>query len=675
MTKVNSSVEQARRELVQIAQQIQGLARTAPPPQEYFTTFLALLGKAVGARAGVVWRLNPDGRLTPLAESRYAETGIPEDGTADGANQLLVRETFTTGQARYLKADHESCTRFPKPTALIVAPLQDETACVGVVELFQPPGATDQARGGYLQFVEQMAGYASEYLAGLRERSAQTGDDFWHELAELTLRLQSSLNPAEVASVAANDGRLLLDCDRLSVVCKRGSKLIVECVSGQDAVNHRSNLVRSMRKLATRILPTKTTFSFRGKTAELPQQIAEPLADFVAEGGARRLTMIPLFPAEPLVTRKPEGLAKPPEADGKRAEPFGCLVVEELAGSDGGEELARRAELLSDHVGAALANARAHRRIFLRPLFSAIGNCREWLFGRTGLKLAAAAVLIAVLVMALVLIPYEYRVEAEGRLMPVVQQAVYAPWDGEIKELYVAGGQRVKKGQKLLKIFDPQLQEHYVGLTRELDVNRAEERVLRARIDDARRTPEKEDEIRLEGQLAETRARSAGLATQINTLKSRIDELTLRSPISGVVSTFRVKELLKGRPVQRGEVLIEIADDKGAWRLELEVEEHRMGHLLRAQRDRRPERLPVEFVLATDPTETYDGRLDTVATRPKRVPERGSLVEMYGTFPKRDPLRRRIGAEIRAKISCGKRSLGYVLFGDVIEFVQSRWWL
>ena len=32
---------------------------------------------------------------------------------------------------------------------------------------------------------------------------------------------------------------------------------------------------------------------------------------------------------------------------------------------------------------------------------------------------------------------------------------------------------------------------------------------------------------------------------------------------------------------------------------------------------------------------------------------------------------RRIGAEVRAKINCGQRSLGYVLFGDVVV-VQSR---
>ena len=35
----------------------------------------------------------------------------------------------------------------------------------------------------------------------------------------------------------------------------------------------------------------------------------------------------------------------------------------------------------------------------------------------------------------------------------------------------------------------------------------------------------------------------------------------------------------------------------------------------------------------------------------------------------------RIGAEVTAKIHCGQRSLGYVLFGDVVEFVQRYFWL
>jgi hypothetical protein len=34
----------------------------------------------------------------------------------------------------------------------------------------------------------------------------------------------------------------------------------------------------------------------------------------------------------------------------------------------------------------------------------------------------------------------------------------------------------------------------------------------------------------------------------------------------------------------------------------------------------------------------------------------------------------RIGADAVARIDCGNRSLGYVLFGDAVEFIQRRLW-
>ncbi|MBL4675215.1 MAG: hypothetical protein JKY70_03265, partial [Mucilaginibacter sp.] len=48
---------------------------------------------------------------------------------------------------------------------------------------------------------------------------------------------------------------------------------------------------------------------------------------------------------------------------------------------------------------------------------------------------------------------------------------------------------------------------------------------------------------------------------------------------------------------------------KDKWRLELQIEEHRMGHVLRYLREQK-DALPVEFVLATATEHTYYGRLD-----------------------------------------------------------------
>jgi hypothetical protein len=133
------------------------------------------------------------------------------------------------------------------------------------------------------------------------------------------------------------------------------------------------------------------------------------------------------------------------------------------------------------------------------------------------------------------------------------------------------------------------------------------------------------------------------------------------------------------RPVQRGEKLMEVMDDTQDWVLELEIPEHRMGHVLRRQRELDRQDLPVEFLLATTSETTFNGKLEASSTRSVVSEEEGTVVEAFADIdPAEMPRLKehlRIGAEVRAKVNCGRKTLGYVLFGDVIEWVLRRWML
>lgn len=84
----------------------------------------------------------------------------------------------------------------------------------------------------------------------------------------------------------------------------------------------------------------------------------------------------------------------------------------------------------------------------------------------------------------------------------------------------------------------------------------------------------------------------------------------------------------------------------------------------------------MEFVLATDSEKTVKGTLGEIDTRTNSSQELGGVIVAFATFDKSElPRTPRIGAEVRAKISCGEKSLGYVLFGDVVEFAQKYFWL
>jgi hypothetical protein len=191
-----------------------------------------------------------------------------------------------------------------------------------------------------------------------------------------------------------------------------------------------------------------------------------------------------------------------------------------------------------------------------------------------------------------------------------------------------------------------------------------------ARKDDDRKAALQADSDRIKSKLE-----AEGLMRILNVQRGRVDKLTVTSPIDGTVAGFQLEQLLQNRPVQQGELLLEVMDETGAWRLELEVEGSRMGHVLRAWNNKPDHKLAVDFIPATAAESTFQGELVEIASRSAVSSDQTNIFECLVSIDASQLKDKRIGAEVRAKISCGKRSLGYVLFGDVIEFIRQRLWL
>jgi hypothetical protein len=61
------------------------------------------------------------------------------------------------------------------------------------------------------------------------------------------------------------------------------------------------------------------------------------------------------------------------------------------------------------------------------------------------------------------------------------------------------------------------------------------------------------------------------------------EDLTVKSPADGVVVTWDLHNRLIERPVQRGQVLMRVADPSGPWHVEVHMADDRMGDIVRAQ--------------------------------------------------------------------------------------------
>ncbi|MHC4875163.1 MAG: efflux RND transporter periplasmic adaptor subunit [Planctomycetota bacterium] len=685
----NSSVQEVRDRIIQLAREIEEFSRTNVPPKSFFTEFLRRVVGAVGARAGVIWLRNNANRLEQFCEVGLANTTFSENPNALAVNHKLLTEVISNGQACTY---HPSETQAELPTQdmLVLAALQQNKEVVGVVEIFQRSDTPQQARPGFLQFVEQMTGYACRYLDNQQRAQTESSNAVGTVAAEFEqfiLQLHKTLDFKEVATTAANDGRLLVGCDRMSVAVLDGRKTVIRAVSGQETVNQRANLIRRMTALAGRVIATNETMEYTGKVDHLAPKVENALADFIQESGSRMVTVIPVFEPDPLV-EKEDDRARPKE---KKRKAVGGIILEQVAESQPKQGVLEKANLIADHVGSAIYNAKTHHRLFLMPLWRKIGKALQFLEGRNGVKAALAVVGLALVVLGLIFIPspWGYRIEGEGRMLPMAEKDVFAPWDAEVTEILVESGQRVQKDQVLItmrnKDVEQQRQASFGEMQSKFVLAKAIGQQLNATLDTDKRTE-------LEGQYKQTLEEVTALKKQVEILDERLESLNVKSPINGIVTTFQIEQLLLNRPVRRGEVLLEVKDDNGEWQLELEVEEKRMGHFFDAQQDALAKlsdaekadsekvaattKLPLEFRLATDAEDSFDGVVESVDYRIQTSEESGSIMLVYASFNIEDlPRKPRIGAEVRAKITCGTKSLGYVFFGDVVEFVQKYFWL
>ncbi len=670
----SNSIQDVRDRIIQLAREIEQFSQSNIPTETFFQEFLKRVVGAVGARAGAVWLRNGSNQLSLICDQDLRQTGFHDSPEAATRNQKLLADVMSNGQACTYSPD-DANVELPTGDLIVLAALQRDKECVGAVEIFQRADTPAQARPGFLQFVEQMCGYACRYLdrQSTATEVSSTPSKLSDEFEQFLLQLHRSLDVKEVATTAANDGRLLLECDRLSVAVQQGTKTVINAISGQDSVNHRANLVRLMAAMSSKVFVTGEPLVYSGKVDHLPEQLEEPLADYVQESGSRMVMVIPLFKTEPQTHAPTESNGQ--QAAERKQKPIGGLIVEQVSESQPKSGLPEKVKLLSQHVETALSNARTHHRLFLMPVWRFLGDSFGWLEGRNLWKTIGCVVLVALLIAAMILVPYEYRVEGEGRLMPVTQRDVFAPWDGNVEEIFVTSKMHVKQGQPLLKLKNEALNEQLLTAREELGLEQEQLFALQAELGAASRTPEREDEIRLHGKIVESKIKIAGAREQVLVLEDRVGKLTVCAPIDGVVATFQIEQLLQNRPVQRGEVLLEIKDETGAWRLELEVEEQRIGHIRRAQEDADNQQLPVEFVLATAAEKTFKGHLIEMSTRVDSSETAGSILQIYVATDAEKLPDRHIGAEVRAKINCGDKPLGYVLFGDVVEFVQKHFWL
>ena len=210
---------------------------------------------------------------------------------------------------------------------------------------------------------------------------------------------------------------------------------------------------------------------------------------------------------------------------------FGALIVEHFSAEWLTPLTASRADLVAGHVSTALENARRYEGVFLLPLRRKLGRCFGLLTGRRLAVAGIVAALLACAILTLCIVPATYRVTGEGKLMPVIQRRVFAPWDGEVVAIHVIGGQHVEQDQVLIELRNDDITAQHVAVRNQLEAATQKLTALEAALDSVLRSSARKELIELQGRIAQTRIEIEGLRQRDEILRRRFEQKIIRAPI------------------------------------------------------------------------------------------------------------------------------------------------
>jgi multidrug efflux pump subunit AcrA (membrane-fusion protein) len=387
---------------------------------------------------------------------------------------------------------------------------------------------------------------------------------------------------------------------------------------------------------------------------------------------------------------------------------LGAIVIEQLVDSRPPEGLLQRVDVVRRHSSTALTNAQSHEGLFLLPLWRFIGKSRVLVAARNLPKTIAAAIGIAIAIAALWLFPYDFTIVANGRLLPETRRYVFAALDGMVIDVPVDNDQTVAKGQEVATQQSLDLEGEITKLRGDIEKNQKDidSAKTRRRLLANQQTARDLDYDELTSEIRRLEKDQQSLEKQRLILEQKQRKLHITSPIDGKVVTWKVRDLIEGRPVRTGTRLMEIADPRKDWQLEIEVPESKMGHVVRylnkIQKADPKASLEVTFILATDPAIKLVGKVSKINTSAEVSGDTGNTVRMDVAFDQQELLKLlhpkssdapaaanmtaaektqavaelkknlKVGADVKAKLHCGRAPIGYVWFHELWEFIQSR---
>ncbi|MFT7629277.1 MAG: hypothetical protein ACI87E_000275 [Mariniblastus sp.] len=663
-------VDQTKNQIRNLVQEIADLAKSDCNVEDFYEGFLTRTTSALASIGGGIWiRESAESPLKLHYQINLKKTKLAKDKKAQARHGRLLQKLADAGEPTLIGPDSGSngdeLPGNPTEYLLIVGPLKIDNTTIGLVEIFQRPGAGPTTQRGYVRFLMQMCDIASDFLRNQRIRSFAEQQSMWQQLEQFMRIVHQGLDTEQTVYAIANEGRRLIDCDRASVAIGTGRQCRIKAVSGLDSIERRAEQVKTLGDLAATVIKAGQPLWYTGEDGDLPPQIENKMHAYVDKSHTKMLAIIPLM--ETIIESD-----DPKIANQQKRKAIGALIVEQLKDSRITPAMEKRTEIVVQHGQTALTNSAEHNSILLMPVWKSIGKMTSAF--RAGNRAKTATVLLAIATAGAFfsLFPYAFGLGAKGSLIPETQHEVFAKVDGTMDEIYVSnnGDTMVQVGQQLAVMRNNDIELAINDIDGKISVLNQDIASNGSLLNSGRLSTSEETEVAGKIRYAEAEIKSLIAERNIRVQEQQL--LTITSPASGRVINWNARQNLMHRPVTRGQNLMTVVDPATQWLVELEMPERRLAHLIKAKRESDTP-LKVTFGLVSNPGTEYEGILLDIDEKLDVYSDDGNTALIRVSFPndKIDPELLRSETRVTAKVQCGTRSIGYVIFHEMFETIQS----
>ncbi len=631
------TVEAARARIQRLVDEIAALSKGEMRSEEYYQQFLTRAVTACDGRGGAVWLVGQrsaegKGEFQLAAAVDLESSLFQNDEQQRGVLLRSLGEVVQSKKPLVLSADNQTGPQpgslqaqlsqmAPQPSApspnrtpfpFVHVPLFLKEQVLGVLQIWLQPYVTRENYAEFATFLTQLASHVEQFFQSRRLGNLVVENQRLQHLLKFISDLTGSLDPQEVARLAANYARDLLGCERCAVAQIRGISWETLAISGQEVVEKKSTMVKAMTAFIAAHTPGHAVAVAHegGATEQKAWILALTKKELLelAENGApaddsRALALRPNGPttavdAEFFESSQVTSTLLVQLLDAEK-QIVGALLAESTVESffspaAGAVEIPsshRLAEWLATNTGRALRGARDHRELPFLFATKRLRDTKRRLTGSDRARHRIKLIVFLVLLCGVLFFPWMEEIESDCTLVPHQRVKIVPEISGRIEEVFVREGQAVKKGDAIARLDTSTLETQLKGALEEKLGATAEAERFRGLNEPAGM------------EIALTRVRAAEAKAQ--GLQRDITSATLRSPIDGVVLTKDI-ELSRGVFVQAGADFTVVGTTE-SWDLQVHLQEKQVGRVEKLLDETK--QVPVRFILYTHNTHELGGVL------------------------------------------------------------------